>query len=90
MTATGLACCTFINLSRERAAQERPDSQNPEVVAAHHGDVGVLRLTGSSILDGDFAIDKNARPAVAYIDFDTRTIAVAGCKADVVFIDSFD
>ncbi len=38
----------FVNFSPERAAEERPDSQNPEVVAAHHGDVGVLRLTGSS------------------------------------------
>ena len=44
----------------------------------------------SSILDGDFAVDANARPAIAYIDFDTRTLSVAGCKADVVFVDSFD
>jgi len=43
----------FVNFSPERAAEERPDSQNPEVVAAHHGDVGVLRLTGPSTLDGD-------------------------------------
>jgi hypothetical protein len=52
---------------------------------------GVVASTSTSnILDGDFALDANARPVVAYIDFDTRTLAVAGCKADVMFIDGFD
>lgn len=50
----------------------------------------IANTATSSILDGDFALDGNARPAIAYIDFDTRTLAVAGCKADVVFIDGFD
>jgi len=44
----------------------------------------------ASVLDGDFALDANARPAVAYIDFDTRQLAVAGCMADVVFVDGFE
>ena len=44
----------------------------------------------SSILDGDFAISVDARPAVAYIDFDTRTLAVAACDGDVVFKNGFD
>ena len=43
----------------------------------------------TSILDGDFALDQNARPAVAYIDFDTRALAVAGCT-DVVFSNGFE
>jgi len=43
-----------------------------------------------SVLDGDFAISVDARPAFAYIDFDTRTLAVAACNGDVVFKDGFD
>lgn len=42
------------------------------------------------ILDGDFAISVDARPVVAYIDFDTRTLAVAACDGDVVFKNGFD
>jgi len=44
----------------------------------------------ANVLDGDFALDANARPAAAYIDFDTRQIAVAGCVADVVFVSGFE
>ena len=52
---------------------------------------GLLAATPTqSVLDGDLALDANARPAVAYIDFDTRTLAVAACEADVLFIDGFD
>jgi hypothetical protein len=44
-----------------------------------------------AVLDGDFAVGADARPALAYIDFDARALAVAGCSnADLVFIDGFD
>jgi hypothetical protein len=43
-----------------------------------------------SILDGDFVVSADARPTIAYIDFDTRTLAVAACDGDFVFKDSFD
>jgi len=32
----------------------------------------------------------DARPSVAYIDFDTRTLAVAACNGEIVFKDGFD
>ena len=54
------------------------------------GQVVQAGSAASSILDGDFAVSADARPAVAYIDFDTRTLAVAACDGDVVFKDGFD
>ena len=54
------------------------------------GNPVVAATATASVLDGDFAVDANARPAVAYIDFDTRNLAVAGCTADVLFIDGFE
>ncbi len=48
-----VARCRAVVPWLEDVAREGSDSQNPGVVAAHHGDVGVLQLTGSSTLDGD-------------------------------------
>jgi hypothetical protein len=44
--------------------------------------------TTQSILDADFALDATQRPLIAYIDFDTRKLAAAGC--DTVFADGFE
>ena len=41
-----------------------------------------------SILDADFTLDAKHRPHIAYIDFDTRKLAAAGC--DIVFADGFE
>jgi len=46
--------------------------------------------TTMSILDADFAVDANAHPVITYIDFDTRGLAVAGCKPDLIFSDGFE
>ena len=46
---------SLIRLRGERAAQDRTDSQNPEVIAAHHAHVGILDLAAASaVVDRDF------------------------------------
>ena len=42
-----------------------------------------------SIVDADFALDSTHRPLIAYIDFDTRKLAAAGCS-DTVFAGGFE
>jgi len=71
------------------------DASTVSAIACNDANCGVgnglfAATPTQSVLDGDFALDASARPAVAYIDFDTRTLAVAACEADVLFIDGFD
>jgi hypothetical protein len=45
--------------------------------------------TATAAGDADFALDTQARAAIAYIDADTRTLSAAGCLPNEIFTDGF-
>jgi len=82
-------------LSGDRPAYASFDSNTLSAIACNDtqctANTSVAAPTPTlSILDGDFALDAGVRPALAYIDFDTRALAVAGCDGELLFVDGFD